>query len=54
MYMKRRDRKVGLTEDISEEMLKAVLTAKPPGAAAAFDHIPNGVMAEYRRNFTES
>ena len=35
--MKRRDRTVGLAEDISEEMLEAVLNAKPPAEAAAFD-----------------
>jgi prevent-host-death family protein len=38
MRMKRRDRKVGLAGDISEEMLEAVLTAKPPSEAASFDH----------------
>jgi prevent-host-death family protein len=36
--MKRRDRKVGLAGAISEEMLAAVLAAKAPDAAAAFDH----------------
>jgi PHD/YefM family antitoxin component YafN of YafNO toxin-antitoxin module len=38
MRMKRRDRKVGLTEDISPEMLEAVLNARPPAEATAFDH----------------
>ena len=38
MRMKRRDRKVGLAGDISDEMLAAVLAAQAPDAAAAFDH----------------
>lgn len=38
MPMKRRDRKVGLAGDLSEEMLEAVLTAKPSVAAEAFDY----------------
>jgi hypothetical protein len=38
MPMKRRDRKVGLAGELSEEMLKAVLAAEPPAAARAFDH----------------
>ena len=36
--MKRRDRKVGLAADLSEEMLAAVQAATPPAAAFAFDH----------------
>ncbi len=38
MLLKRRYRKVGLAEEISEEMLAAVLSAKAPDAAKAFDH----------------
>ena len=34
----RRDRKVGLTRVISKEMLEAVLLAKPPAEASAFNH----------------
>lgn len=37
MRMKKRDRKVGLAGDISEEMFAAVLEAKAPHAAAEFD-----------------
>lgn len=36
--LKRRDRKAGLAVDISEEMLAAVIAAKAPDEAAAFDH----------------
>jgi len=36
--MKRRDRRVGLAEDISPEMLEAVMKAKPPAEAVAYDH----------------
>ena len=35
--LKRRDRSVGLAGDISDEMLAAVLAAKAPEAAFAFD-----------------
>ena len=38
MLMKRQYRKVGLTEEISDEMFAAVLAAKAPDAAKAFDH----------------
>jgi prevent-host-death family protein len=38
MRMKRRDRKVGLTGEISEEMFAAVFAAEAPDAATAFDH----------------
>ena len=38
LRLKRRDRKAGLAGDLSEEMLDAVLAAKAPEAAAAFDH----------------
>jgi prevent-host-death family protein len=36
--MKKRDRRVGLTGDLSDEMLDAVLEAHAPEAASAFDH----------------
>ncbi|MDR3423850.1 MAG: type II toxin-antitoxin system prevent-host-death family antitoxin [Alphaproteobacteria bacterium] len=35
--MKRRDRKAGLAGDLSEEMLAAVVAAKAPKAARAFN-----------------
>lgn len=35
--LRRRDRTVGLAGDISDDMLEAVLAAKAPDAAAAFD-----------------
>lgn len=36
--MKRRERRVGLASEISEEMLAALEAAEPPAEAAAFNH----------------
>ncbi|MEI7668620.1 MAG: type II toxin-antitoxin system Phd/YefM family antitoxin [Pseudomonadota bacterium] len=38
MRIKSYERKTGLTGDISEEMLEAVIAAKPPAEAAIFNH----------------